>query len=84
MLNVRNDSFVVTAEGMFKVVFSLFNLFTSDEMFNILQLQNGWEFLVKTLHWFLSKDQPPPTLQLQDLDPGGWGRWGVRGSMESK
>lgn len=41
MLNVRNDSFVVTAEGMFKVVFSLFNLFTSDEMFNILQLQNG-------------------------------------------
>lgn len=78
MLNVRKDSFVVTAEDIFKVVFSLFNLFTSDEMFNILQIQNVWEFLVKTFHWFLSKDQPPPTLQLQDLDPGGSG-WGVVG-----
>lgn len=50
MLNVRKDSFVVTAEDIFKVVFSLFNLFTSDEMFNILQIQNVWEFLVKTFH----------------------------------
>lgn len=41
MLNVRKDSFVVAAEGMFKVIFSLFSLFTSDEMFNVLQIQNG-------------------------------------------
>lgn len=48
-------------------------------IFSILQIQNGWEFLVKTFHGFLSKDQPPPTLQLQDLDPREWEGMGESG-----